>query len=102
MAKGKIFGHILKERHKETGEFRYSQGRIYLFISVLAYFLTLGVITYKSLRPNSDIDVNVTKVIIEALQYAMVLFGGYVFGGKFLDAAKIVFGNNNKKEEAQG
>ena len=30
------------------------------------------------------------KIIIEALEYAMVLFGGYVFGGKFLDVVKAI------------
>ena len=28
------------------------------------------------------------KMIVDALQYAMVLFAGYVFGGKFVDVVK--------------
>ena len=38
------------------------------------------------------------KIIIEALKYAMVLFGGYVFGGKFIDVMKIM--TTNKKEDS--
>ena len=47
-------------------------------------------------KSNNDLDLDKFKIIIEALEYAMVLFGGYVFGGKFLDVVK-VFGG--KKED---
>ena len=93
--KAKLFTDILKEADK-TGILKYSQGRVYLFVSIVAYYLTLGIITYKSYVPKSDISLETLKVIIGALQYAMVLFGGYVFGGKFLDVVKVIGG---KKDE---
>ena len=47
-------------------------------------------------KSNSDLDLTKFKVIIEALEYAMVLFGGYVFGGKFLEVVKIFSGKSNE------
>ena len=87
-----FFTDFLKEYDTRTKTDRYSQGRVYLLWSVLAYYITLGFVTAKSFMPNSPLSVETLKVIIEALQYAMLLFGGYVFGGKFLDAAKMVLG----------
>lgn len=87
-----FFTDFLKEYDTRTKTERYSQGRVYLLWSVVAYYITLGFVTAKSFMPNSPISVETLKVIIEALQYALLLFGGYVFGGKFLDAAKMVLG----------
>jgi hypothetical protein len=42
------------------------------------------------MHKDSDLDVEKFRLITEALEYAMVLFGGYVFGGKFLDVVKVV------------
>lgn len=85
----KLFNDILKEK---TAEGRlYSQGRVYLLISIVAYYLTLGVITYKEMYPKTEIDLESTKIIIDALQWAMALFAGYVFGGKGIEVAKMVF-----------
>jgi len=91
----KIFKDILKEKTK-AGVLKYSQGRVYLFVSFVLYFLSLGIISIKSFSPDSKIDIELIKVIIEALQYAMVLFGGYVFGGKFIKAVKVI---GSKKED---
>ena len=80
----KLFKDILKERSK------YSQGRVYLLWSVVAYYITLGILLVGGMSNKQDLDVNKFEIIIQALEYAMVLFGGYVFGGKFLDVVKIV------------
>lgn len=86
---------ILKEKDK------WSQGRIYLFISIVSYYITLGILTVVGLR-KSDVDVDRFQTIIDALQYAMTLFGGYVFGGKFIDAYKSVsIGKKNEPNEAE-
>ncbi len=89
---------MFKDMLKENG--KWSQGRVYLFISVLVYFITLGVMMTVGFHKDSkgeDIDMDKYKIIIEALKYAMVLFGGYVFGGKFIDVMKIM--TTNKKED---
>jgi len=39
------------------------------------------------------------KMIVDALEYAMTLFGGYVFGGKFIDAYKSI--SESKKTDKQ-
>jgi len=39
------------------------------------------------------------EIIIEALKYAMMLFGGYVFGGKFMDVIKVVGGKGEIKND---
>jgi len=80
----KIFKDMLTEGDK------YSQGRVYLFWSVLAYYITLGTLLFAGMNKDSDLDIEKFEIITEALKYAMVLFGGYVFGGKFLDVVKVV------------
>ncbi len=84
-SKFKMFKDILTERGK------YSQGRIYLLWSVAAYYITLGILTYAGIK-KSEIEMKNFTMIIDALEYAMTLFGGYVFGGKFIDAYKAVKG----------
>lgn len=74
---------ILKEKGK------WSQGRVYLFLSIVSYYITLGILTNVGLQ-KSDVDVDKFKMIVDALEYAMTLFGGYVFGGKFIDAYKSI------------
>lgn len=43
---------MLKE--KETG--KYSQSRIYLLWSIIAYYLTLGILTFGGLKPDYGLD----------------------------------------------
>lgn len=90
--KYKMFTDILKEKGK------YSQGRIYLLISALAYYLTLAILTAAGISPTyqKDLDINNFKIIVDALQYAMVLFAGYVFGGKFVDVVKLFRSDKNE------
>ena len=85
----KMFTDILKERGK------YSQGRVYLLWSVFAYYITIGILTFAGIK-KSDIDMDNFIMIVDALEYAMTLFGGYVFGGKFLDVIKTVKGGKEK------
>lgn len=87
-----LFKDILKEGGK------YSQGRVYLMWSVLAFYMTLGVLTMAGVKA-SAIDIDNFKMIIDALEYAMTLFGGYVFGGKFINAYKSIKGKNEPVEE---
>jgi len=88
---------MLKDMLKEKG--KWSQGRIYLLVSVVVYYITLGVLMFAGIRTSKDgdsLDMDKFEIIIEALKYAMVLFGGYVFGGKFIDVIKVIGG---KKED---
>lgn len=82
--RSKMFSDILKENGS------YSQGRIYLLISIVAYYSTLGILTYAGISPKyqEDLNINNFKMIVDGVQYAMVLFAGYVFGGKFVDVVK--------------
>lgn len=75
----KMFKDILTEGNK------YSQGRVYLLWSVIAYYLTLGVLLIAGIN-KTEIEMSNFRMIVDALQYAMTLFGGYVFGGKFITA----------------
>jgi hypothetical protein len=89
----KIFKDMLKEKGK------WSQGRIYLLVSVTVYYITLAVLMFAGIhtsKKGEGLDMDKFEIIIEALKYAMVLFGGYVFGGKFIDVIKVVGG---KKED---
>ena len=82
---------ILKENNKETGELEFSQGRIYLAISVFSYYLTLGILILTGTQ-KQDIDLDKFSIVVEALEFAMVLFAGYVFGGKIVDVFKVIKG----------
>lgn len=85
-----IFKDMLTERGK------YSQGRVYLLWSVFAYYITLGILTWAGISPKHEVELDKFKIILDALEYAMTLFGGYVFGGKFIDAYKAVSESKNK------
>ena len=90
--KFKMFKDILTERGK------YSQGRIYLLWSVAAYYITLGILTWTGIK-NSEIDMKNFTMIVDALEYAMGLFGGYVIGGKFIDAYKSIKGTGGEENK---
>jgi len=89
---------IFKDMLTEQG--KYSQGRVYLLWSVLAYYVTLGILTYTGIN-KSDVDIERFKTILDALEYAMTLFGGYVFGGKFISAYKAVSGKDETKQNTE-
>ena len=66
-----MFKDMLKERGK------WSQGRVYLLVSVIVYYITLGFLMFAGLhKSKNDLDLDKFKIIIDALEYAMVLFGG--------------------------
>jgi hypothetical protein len=86
----KFFNDILKERGK------YSQGRIYLLLSVVAYYLTLAILTIAGIRKD-EIEMENFRMIVDALEYAMALFAGYAFGGKAVDVANTLLNRNGNK-----
>ena len=92
----KVFKDMLTEKTK------YSQGRVYLLVSVIAYYVTLGVLMVAGLNKSNEgdgLDMDKFEIIIEALKFAMMLFGGYVFGGKFMDVIKVVGGKGEIKND---
>jgi len=95
----KMWKDMLTE--KAGSETFYSQGRVYLMFSVLAYYITLGFVTWKGLHPNADINEQTLNTIIEALQWAIALFAGYAFGGKIVSTVKTMFGNSPNGEPEQ-
>ncbi len=99
MEKKKTKFKFLKDILKERG--KYSQGRIYLLLSVVAYYLTLGILTFAGIRKD-EIEMENFRMIVDALQYAMTLFGGYVFGGKFVDVIKVLKGAKTESVNKNG
>jgi len=91
--------NIFKDMLTEKGQ--YSQSRVYLLWAVIAHYITLGVLMFKGVSKDSVIDLNRFEIIIDALEYSMVLFAGYTFGGKFLNVIKTVTESRNKKEESE-
>jgi len=84
-----LLADILKEKGK------YSQGRVYLLLSILAYYTTLGILTHSGIKKGSEIDLATFNDIIDALQWSMGLFAGYVFGGKGLETLKVILGKTD-------
>jgi len=101
--KSLLFNDILKE--KTPDGVKYSQGRVYLLWSIICYYITLGIMTGKALNPNFDIETKTLEMIIEALQWAIALMAGYVFGSKGLEVLKTLVdlkkskGNSNPPQE---
>lgn len=92
----KINTTLFKDILKEKG--MYSQGRVYLLWSVFAYYITLGTLMVAGIK-KSDIEMENFRMIVDALEYAMTLFGGYVFGGKFLEMVKVLKGSNDSNKK---
>ena len=91
--------NIVKDMLTEKN--KYSQSRVYLFWAILAHYLTLGILMSKGVTKNNTMDLNKFKIIIDALEYSMVLFASYTFGGKFLEVVKTIGSRSStpKKEE---
>lgn len=95
----KLIMKIFKDMLTEKGI--YSQSRVYLLWAIIAYYITLGVLMFKGVSKENTLDLNKFQIIIDALEYAMVLFAGYTFGGKFLNVIKTIgsLRHKNKDEE---
>ena len=52
--------------------------------SVIIYYITLGVLLGTGVSNKFDINIESFKIIIDALEYAMTMFGSYAFGTKFI------------------
>ncbi len=92
---------ILKEK-ADDGE-KYSQGRFYLLVSLIFYFLTLTMISVKGVMPQAEMNTKSFEQVIEALQWIVALFSGYVFGTKGLEVLstlmKLKIGKTKEEEE---
>lgn len=86
---------MFKDILKENG--RYSQGRVYLFWSVLSYYIILVILMWAGLRPKTHVELEKFKIILDSLKYAISLFGGYVFGGKFINVINTIKSGQIKK-----
>lgn len=87
--KCKVISDILKERMPDQ-TLKYSQGRVYLLMSIIAYFITIGLLTSKALRPNLGFDTSTIEMIIEALQWVILLFAAYAMSSKGVNVAKMM------------
>jgi len=96
-----LFNDMLKELAQDN-VWRYSQGRVYLFASLAAYFVTLGFMTGQALKPSAGIvDNSSATQIIDSLQWVIALFAGYVFGGKGLEVLKFIMTNKKGGDQSQ-
>ena len=77
----KNLNDILKENGK------YSQGRVYLFVSVLVYYV-INIILMAVGVFKLEIDTDSLNVIIEAVKYPMTTFATYTLGGKVVSIFK--------------
>ena len=72
---------------------KYSQGRVYLFVFILAYIASLA---YYMFSPPAVS----MKTIIDALQWAITVFAVYVFGDKGVKIAKDAFNPKSGNQDA--
>lgn len=79
--------HILKER-TITGEYKYSQARVYLFLSVCFFFVMMSLITLKAFIPSLGVDLELVKSIMEKLTFPMTLFASYAMVAKGIKTFK--------------
>jgi hypothetical protein len=94
----KLIMKIFKDMLTEKGT--YSQSRIYLLWAIIAYYITLGILMFKGVSKENTLDLNKFQIIIDALEYSMMLFAGYTFGGKFLNVIQTIGSlKHTKKEE---
>lgn len=94
----KIMKDMLTEFSEKENKVKTSQSRVYLLISVIAYYTALGTLLIAGVGKNhTTIEMDNFEVIIEALKYAMLLFAGYTFGGKFLNVINVIGGAKGVK-----
>lgn len=105
MTKGKFiaekistfFSDILKE--EVDGSIKFSQGRFYLFLSLIFYFFILGLMSVKAVRPETQLKTETFEQVISALQWTIALFAGYVFGAKGLKVLDSIFKYKGKSSD---
>ena len=90
----KIWKDILTEKSDNSNQPSYSQGRVYLFFTVIVYYITIGIVMSKALKPTLSINEETLNTVINALQWAIALFAGYAFGGKVISGVKTMFAKN--------
>jgi len=86
----KLFKDILKV--KIDGVMKYSQGRVYLFVFILAYIASLA---YYMFSPPAVS----MQTIIDSLQWAITVFSVYVFGDKGVKIAKDAFTPKSRSQD---
>lgn len=80
----RFFGDILKENTQ--GGRRYSQGRIYLFISFVAFMSINIVLAYCAFTGVDISDKESLQIVSTNLKWALGTFALYVLGGKGIGA----------------
>ena len=95
----KLFKDILREK-SSNGNYKYSQGRVYLFASFISFVGTLTYMAIKSYRcigageePNTQSE----ELIINALQWCLGTFALYVLGGKSMSIVNNKVNGNKPK-----
>ncbi|MFA5067152.1 MAG: hypothetical protein WC466_03825 [Candidatus Izemoplasmatales bacterium] len=93
----KILKDILKA--KEGEGVKYSQGRVYLFVSFISYILYVSFLAVQIIRCGNSFDTENAEIIISSLQWIMGLLAGYVFGAKGIEALKTVISSKNEAQK---
>ena len=71
----------IKDMLKEND--KYSQGRVYLLVSIIVYYCTQGVILLTGIF-SWDVDKEILGSVAEAIEYPMTTFATYTLGGKIV------------------
>lgn len=79
-----LFKDILREK-TGNGTYKYSQGRVYLFTSFIAFvgmLVYMAIKSYKCISIGEIPNTQSEELIINALQWCLGMFALYVLGGK--------------------
>jgi flagellar biosynthesis protein FlhB len=90
-----FFDEMLKERNEE-GLNKYSQGRVYLFLSICAYFIAISIVEFKAIFPGkASIEINTMDFAMQKLEFLLTALFLYVFGGKAMGPLNTFLSNRS-------
>lgn len=92
-----ILKDILKVNDLEkSGEDKYSLARVFLFISLIAYISSAIAYMVLSLNQSLRTDIGLIESIMNSLQYPILIFSGYSFGGKSLKVLETIMSRKSE------
>jgi hypothetical protein len=92
-----LLNDILKVNDPEKGGGdKFSMARVCLLVSVICYFICAVSYLFMSFNPSFISSPEMIKTIMTSLEYPLLLFAGYSFGGKALKTVQDIMDSGSK------